>query len=122
LKKSVGLFCWNETKKCERPNETRADKPWTKIYQKAYEKHPMSVNILTSLRRFCIVTLKHHALHHGIAFKVSICIVDLPNKYCKTTFRPLPHLAYLTFNRLVVGKTTLACQMSHKSIIFQNCN
>jgi len=28
-------------------------------------------------------------------------------EYCKTTFRALPHLAYLIFNCPVVAKTTL---------------
>jgi len=61
--------------KCERPNETRGDKPWTKINPKAQEKYPLSINILKSLRRFYIVVLKHQAVHHITAFKASICIM-----------------------------------------------
>jgi len=57
--------------KCERSSETRGNKPWTKINPKAKEKYPVSTNILMSLKRFCIVVLKHHAKHHIIAFKVS---------------------------------------------------
>jgi len=41
--------------KCERVNETRCNKPWTKINLEAQEKYPVSKNILKSLRRFCIV-------------------------------------------------------------------
>jgi len=45
-------------------------------HPKAQEKYPVSINILKSLSRFCIVILQHQVLLHIIAFKVSICIID----------------------------------------------
>jgi len=58
--------------KCERPNETRGNKPWAKINPKAQEIS--SVNKYPEpLRWFCIVTLQHQVLFHSIAFRVSVC-------------------------------------------------
>jgi len=48
--------------KCERPEETKANKPWTKINLKAQEKYPVSRNILKSLTRFYIVIHKHQVM------------------------------------------------------------
>ena len=56
---------------CEKHNETRGNKPWTKINPKAQEKYPVSINNLKSLKRFYIVILTHQGRHHIIAFKVS---------------------------------------------------
>jgi len=36
----------------------------------------VSANVLKPLRGFCIVILKHKGMHHIIAFKVSICLMD----------------------------------------------
>ena len=107
--------------KFERANETRCDKPWTKINLKAQGKYPMSKNILKPLR-FSIVILQHKVLLHSIAFKVFLCIMKhLPNQvlYCKTRFLALPRLAYLIFNRPIVGKTTLLRQKSQKNLPFR---
>jgi len=62
--------------KCEKANETRCNKQWTKINLKAQEKYPVKKNILKSLRRFCIVILQHKVLLHSTAFKVTLCVMD----------------------------------------------
>jgi len=36
-------------------------------------------------------------------------------KYCKTMFLALPRIAYIIFNRAVVGKTTLLRQKSQQA-------
>jgi len=82
-----------------------------KINPKAQEKLPVSLNILKSLRTFCIVILQHQVLPHVIAFEVFICIMDWtftqPNAG-KTTFLDLPCIAWhLIFSCPVVGKTIL---------------
>jgi len=80
--------------KCERTNETRCYRPWTKINLKAREKSPVSKNILKSLGRFFIVILQHKVLLHSIAFH---WIMDWA--YTKSsTVRPgfLPYHAYPT--------------------------
>jgi len=54
-----------------------------KMYPKIQRKYPVSINIVKSLRMFCIVTLQHQALFHIIALDVSICIywiVHIPNQ------------------------------------------
>jgi len=62
--------------KCERPTETKGNKPWTKFSLSAQEKHPVSLNIPKSLKvkRFCIqyCTFEHPGIHHIVVFKVSI--------------------------------------------------
>jgi len=45
-----------------------------------------------------IIKLKHY-MYNGLSIYEA--------NYYKTTFRALPHLSYIIFNRPLVGKTTL---------------
>jgi len=108
------LLKWNKNQVYKRPNETWDNTSLTKINPKTQEKYPVSINILTSLRIFCIIILQHQVLLHIIAFKVSICSVlcIYQTKCCRITFLALPRLANKIFNRPVVDKTILT---NHKS-------
>ena len=64
----------------ERPNETRGNKPWTKINSTVPEKYPLSsVNKypeVTEKVLHCYTSTSSRLLLHINAFKVSICIMD----------------------------------------------
>jgi len=114
FKKSV--FCWNETKIKVWKNQTTLEA--ANHGRKSIRKHgKYPVNVMKSLGRFCIVIL---SIKECITLLLSKFLMGLSinqTKYCKTTFRALPHVAYLLFNRPVVAKTTLLRQKSQKSIV-----
>jgi len=62
--------------KCERANESTCNRPWTKINHKTQDKYPVSIDIMKSLRRFCIAILQYKVMLHSIAFKVSQWIMN----------------------------------------------
>jgi len=75
------LLQWARNEKCERPNESRGNKPYTKINPKAPGKCQVSINILKSMRIFCIVILQDQVILHIIAFKICICIQQWPRQH-----------------------------------------
>jgi len=54
---------------CERPNKTRGKKPMDQN-QSESTREISNVNVLKSLRQFCIVILQHQVLVHITAFKL----------------------------------------------------
>jgi len=65
------LLKWNQNQKYERPNETRGNKPQTKINPNAQERYPVWTNLLRSLRRFHNVILQCQVLPRLACFQLS---------------------------------------------------